>query len=151
MAAIGGPAQLDGPPPSPVLNPEAASNSSKLQMLTGGAAPGQPGGPGSAGAPAGAQNDMAGVLALGQKISEAILTLSQAMPAQAGQLDQGRELIENAIAQFLQTSGGTGTSPTAPMQAAPPAPGAPPANAGPPVTQSGTQFPGGGFGAGRIS
>ncbi len=142
-----GPAQLDGPPPSPVTSPAAASQTSRLAMLTGGAAPGQPGGPGSPGAPSGTQTDMSGVLALGQKISEAILAMAQAMPAQAGQLDQGRELIENAIAQFLQTSGGTGTAPNRPLAPPPAAPATTP----PPVTQSGVQFPGGGFGAGRVA
>lgn len=135
-----GPQQLDGPPPSPVTSPPAASNVSKLGMLTGGAAPGQPGGPSGTGAPAGpsAAPDLTGVMALGQKLVEAILSLASALPAQAGIFDQARELIENAIAQGLQSQGATrGAMSGSPSGAA--------------STQAGPQFPGGGFAAGRPS
>lgn len=131
-----GPQQLDGPPPSPVTSPPAASESSQMKMLTGGAAPGQPGGPG-AGQPAGAP-DMSGIMMLGQKIEEALLSLAQALPAQGGIFGQAAELLKNGIAQAMQSQpgGGAGTQPG----------GGAPAGS---VTQAGNQFPGGGFGAGR--
>lgn len=145
-----GPQQLDQAPPSPVQDPAAASNTSKLGMLTGGAPPGAapqapgappgPGGPmppGGGGIPGGGPgggNDVSGVLMLGQKLDEAILSLAQVMPGQAGQLDQARELVANAVAQFLQNNPGMGG--TAP---------------GGSVTQAGNQYPGGGFGAGRVA
>jgi hypothetical protein len=88
--------------------------------------------------------DLAGMLALGQKIDEAILTLAGVMPEAAGQLDQARELIANAVAGYLQTQGST-----------PGIPGTPGGTAGMPrgggVVQAGNQFPGGGFGAGRVA
>lgn len=144
----GGPQQLDGPPPSPVTSPAAASNVSRLAMLTGGAAPGQGGPPGASGPPgpggmpgsvrSSGQPDLSGVMALGQKISEAILSLASALPAQAGIFDQARELIENAVAQAMQGQAGAGGA----MSGAP---------SGAATTQAGPQFPGGGFGAGRSS
>jgi hypothetical protein len=88
--------------------------------------------------------DLAGMMALGQKIDEAILTLAGVMPEAAGQLDQARELIANAVAGYLQTQGST-----------PGIPGTPGGTAGMPrgggVVQAGNQFPGGGFGAGRVA
>lgn len=134
-----GPQTLNGPPPSPVTSPAAASNVSKLGMLTGGAGPGQPGGPsGAGGAGPTAAPDLSGVMALGQKITEAILSLASALPGQAGLFDQARELIENGIAQALQSQSAT----RAGMSGAP---------SGQASTQAGPQFPGGGFGAGRTS
>lgn len=134
-----GPQQLDGPPPSPVTAPAAASESSQMKMLTGGAAPGQPGGPG-AGQPAGG-TDLSGIMMLGQKISEALMSLAQALPAQGAIFGQADELLKNGIAQAMQSQPGGGG-------AAGGAPGAGAAPAGS-TTQSGTQFPGGGFNAGR--
>lgn len=105
-----------------------------MKMLTGGASPAQPGGPGQ-GQPAGAP-DMSGIMMLGQKVDEAIMALATALPAQAGTFGQASELVKNGIAQALQSQPGGG-----PAQG-----GGAPAGA---TTQSGTQFPGGGFNAGR--
>lgn len=130
-----GPQQLDGPPPSPVTSPPAASESSQMKMLTGGAAPGQPGGPGSG---QGSAPDMSGIMMLGQKIEEALLSLAQALPAQGGIFGQAAELLKNGIAQAMQSQpGGAG--------GVQPGGGAPAGS----VTQAGNQFPGGGFNAGR--
>jgi hypothetical protein len=151
-----GPVQLNAPPPNPVVDPAAARESSKLGMLAGGAPPASalmgppgasppdgsmpPGGP--AGMPAGP--DLGGLMMLGQKVDEAILTLASVMPAVAPQLDQARELVANAVASHLQNLG-----------SAPGIPGIPGGNAGLPrgggIVQAGTQFPGGGFGAGRVA
>lgn len=134
--ATNGPQQLDAAPPSPVTSPPAASESSKLQMLTGGAAPGQPGGPGdgqSSSAP-----DLSGIMLLGQKLDEGLLSLAQALPAQAGLFGQASELLKNAIAQAMQSQPGGGAA----------GGGMAPAGA---TTQAGTQFAGGGFGAGRTA
>jgi hypothetical protein len=106
-----------------------------MKMLTGGAAPGQPGGPG-AGQPTGAP-DLSGIMMLGQKVEEALMSLATALPAQAGTFNQAAELLKNGIAQALQSQPGGG--PTA-------GGGAAPAGA---VSQAGPQFPGGGFNAGR--
>jgi hypothetical protein len=141
-----GPAQLDGPPPNPVTFPPAARESSQLGVLTGGAPPmpgagGMPGGPGQMPS---SGPDLGGLMALGQKVDEAILTLAGVMPEAASQLDQARELIANAVAGYLQTQGST-----------PGVPGVPGGTAGMPrsggLTQAGTQFPGGGFGQGRVA
>jgi hypothetical protein len=136
-----GPAQLDAPPPSPVTSPPAARESSQLGLLTGGAPPmsGMAGPPGMPQGP-----DLSGVMALGQKIDEAILTIASVMPEIAGQLDQARELIANAVAGFLQNQG-----------SAPGVPGVPGGTAGMPrgggIVQAGNSVPGGGFGQGRFS
>jgi hypothetical protein len=145
-----GPAQLDAPPPSPVTSPPAARESSQLGMLTGGAPPlsgmAGPGGGGPSGMPQGP--DLTGIMALGSKIDEGVLTLASVMPEVAPQLDQARELIANAVASFIQTVSGS-------QGAAPGIPGAPGGTAGMPrgggVVQAGNQFPGGGFGAGRVA
>ena len=90
--------------------------------------------------------DLTGIMALGQKIDEAVLTLASVMPEIAAQLDQARELIANAVAGYLQNQG---------QGAGPGIPGAPGGNAGMPsggsAVQAGNSFPGGGFGQGRFS
>ncbi len=110
-------------------------------MPGGGGPPGMPGGPG--GMPQGP--DLSGLMALSSKIDEAILTLAGVMPDVAAQLDQARELIANAVAGYLQQVG------TVPGIGA----GAPGGNAGMPrgggMVQAGNQWPGGGFGAGRVA
>jgi hypothetical protein len=92
--------------------------------------------------------DLTGIMALGSKIDEAILSLAGVMPEVAQQLDQARELIANAVAGYLQTTSSMGGS-------VPGIPGAPGGTAGMPrgggVTQAGNQFPGGGFGSGRVA
>lgn len=142
--ATQGPQQLDGPPPSPVVSPAAASESSKMQMLTGGAAPGQPGGPTGPGARPSGAPDLSGIMMLGQKVDEALMSLAQALPAQAGIFGQASELLKNAIAQALQSQPGGG----GPVGGAGGPAGGSPAGA---TTQAGNQFPGGGFGAGRTA
>ncbi len=88
--------------------------------------------------------DLGGLMTLGQKIDEAILTLASVMPDVAPQLGQARELVANAVANYLQNQGNT-----------PGIPGVPGGNAGAPrgggIVQAGTQFPGGGFGQGRVA
>ena len=122
--------RLNGPPPNPVTSPAAAQESSPIRTLTGGVPPTG----GLTGMPAGP--DMSGILALGEKITEGLLTLAQALPAQAGLIDQSRAMLENALASWVQTQSSSGAGlPTSPP------PGV--------VTQAGTQFPGGGFQAGR--
>lgn len=133
-----GPQQLDGPPPSPVTAPAAASESSQMKMLTGGAAPGQPGGPTGPGARPSGAPDMSGIMMLSQKVDEALMSLAQALPAQAAVFGQAAELLKNAVAQAMQSQpgGGGATGGGAPMGSS---------------SQAGPQFPGGGFGAGRVS
>jgi hypothetical protein len=88
--------------------------------------------------------DLTGVMALGQKIGEAILMLAGTMPDVAPQLNQALELVANAVASHLQTQGST-----------PGIPGTPGGNAGMPrgggMVQAGVQYPGGGFGSGRVA
>jgi hypothetical protein len=117
---------LNTPPPSPATNPTAQAESNpgaRMAMLTQGMAPLQ----------ASAQPDLSGILGLGQKLSEGILSLQQALPDVSGTLEQARSLIESALAQYL-------SSQSAGQPASPP-PGA--------VTQTGTQYPGGGFTSGK--
>ena len=137
-----GPAQLDAPPPSPVTSPPAARESTKLGMLTGGAPP-MPGAGGSGGMPGMGSSapDLSGVMALGQKIDEALLALADVMPESAGQFDQARELVANGVASYLQKQGST-----------PGVPGVPGGTAGMPRGDAASnQFPGGGFGQGRVA
>lgn len=134
--AFTGPQTLNAPPPSPATDPRAAGESSPINTMTGG----QPPAAGATGQPTPqAGPDMSGILMLGQKVSEAMLTMAQALPAQAGLIDQARAMWENALAQWTQTAGSSPAGASgAPMS---PPPGS--------VTQSGTQFPGGGFAAGK--
>lgn len=142
----GNPQGLNAAPPNPVTSPAAAGESSPIRTLTGGMPPPQPGQPAPpGGAPSGIPQgpDNSGLLILGQKLSEGILTLAQAMPEVAGQLDQARAMLENALANWSQQ-----TMSNQDQQMG--APGAGVANPPPQATtQSGPQFPGGGFGQGR--
>lgn len=76
---------------------------------------------------------------LGQKLDEGLLSLAQALPAQAALFGQASELLKNAIAQAMQSQPGGGGATSGGMA---------PAGS---VTQSGTQFAGGGFSAGRTA
>lgn len=129
--------QLSGPPPSPELDPAAAAESNPMSMraLAG------PGGNVTANGPqpnGGVGDDRSGLMQLGQKLSEGLLALAQAAPEIADAMHQCDGILKNALAQILETQAGTTTPGNVPM-------GAPPA----PVTQTGTQYPGGGFGAGK--
>lgn len=48
--------------------------------------------------------DMAGILQMGQALSEGVLTLAQVIPAAATQLGQANELIMGALAQYVQAA-----------------------------------------------
>jgi hypothetical protein len=116
-----------------------------MGMLTGGggAGPGQPGpgagAPGTGrGMPSGAP-DLSGFMMLGQKLDEGLLSLAQALPAQAALFGQASEILKNAIAQALQGQPGGGADTRGGMA---------PAGA---TAQAGSQFSGGGFGQGRAS
>lgn len=131
-------ASTDGPPPSPMTDASAAQEAgrpaSAVAGLVGGSQAGQMG-PGQ---------DTSGIMVLGQKLIEGILTLAQAAPLIAPDMDQAQSIIMNALGKFAaQSVGGTGTSPTMAMGTAPAAPVAPAAGGGgAPVSQSGAQFPG---------
>lgn len=81
--------------------------------------------------------DLSGLLQLGQKLSEGILTLAQGVPEIADEMKQCNEILLNALAHVVE--GQSGQQPAG-------APTSPPST---PVTQSGTQWAGGGFGAGK--
>lgn len=132
----GNPGGLDEAPPNPVTDPTAAAESSPTRTLTGGVPPGTPGASQPAAGP-----DMSGVLMLTQKVSEAILSLSQMMPNQAGLLDQARTMLETAAAQWVTGQASAQMQPGGMDVPTSPPPGA--------VSQAGAQWPGGGFGAGR--
>lgn len=129
---------LSGPPPSPQLDPAAAAAQATppnpMRTLAGPA-----GGVGQSpgGAPAGP--DQSGLLQLGQKLQEGLLTLAQAAPDISDDMNQCVGILQNALAKVLESQAGTGTAGKGPI-------GGPPA---PVVTQSGVQNPGGGFGAGK--
>lgn len=112
--------RLNGPPPNPVTDPAAAQESSPARTVMGGAIP--PAGPA-------AGPDMTGVLALYQKVDEACLALAQMDPAQAGQIDTARTLIEQCAARFSTQSASNAMG----LPLSPP-PGV--------VSQAGPQFPG---------
>lgn len=140
MPFRGSPDGLDAAPPNPVTDPAAAQESSPIRTMTGGQPP-----PGATGAPGNAnpggvpqQPDLSGILMLGQKLSEGMITLQQALPAQAGQISQAQALLENALANWMQQQSSSMGAMGGPMS---PPPGS--------VTQAGPQYPGGGFGAGR--
>lgn len=137
-------ASTDGPPPSPVTDSAAAQEAGRPASAVAGLVAGSGQNPQM---PAG--QDTSGIMVLGQKLIEGILTLAQAAPLIAPDMDQAQSIIMNALGKFAaQSVGGTGTSPTMPLAPA----GAPPAGQGPapatgggggaPVSQSGAQFPG---------
>lgn len=136
MAPIAPP--TDGPPPNPVTSPAAAQEAgaapSAITALLGGAG-GATQGP-----------DLSGIMMLGQKLEQGLISLAQAVPLIAPDLDQCKAMLLNALGKFASsTVGGTGTSPTAPMQTMPGQP-QPQAGGGAPtgmsVSQAGPQFPG---------
>ena len=137
---------LDAAPPNPVTDPRAAAESSPTRTLTGGAIPpasGMAGSPGGGGPSpmgmAGQGPDLTGLLALYQKVTEGMLALAQACPAQAGKIDMARSVLDNAAADFVQSQSGVSTG--LPGGGATPPPGI--------ASQAGSQYPGGGFVAGR--
>ena len=132
--AMPNPAALNGPPPSPMIDPAAAQESNPMRTLVGPQAAQMQQGP-----------DVSGLLMLGQKLSEGLLTLAQAVPEIADDINQCDGILKNALARVLETQAGTGTSSSTPIGGAPTSP--PPGS----VTQAGVQFPGGGFGQGRIA
>lgn len=81
--------------------------------------------------------DLSGLLQLGQKLSEGILTLAQGVPEIADEMKQCNEILLNALAHVVEGQSGGPGSPTSPPST--------------PVTQSGTQFTGGGLGGGKFS
>ena len=131
----GNPEGLDGPPPNPATDPRAAAESSPTRTLIGGTPPGQPG---QSAPPAGP--DMSGVLMLGEKVTEAMISLAQMMPAHTGLIDQARALLETALAQWVQGQASAAMQPGMGVPSSPP-PGA--------VSQAGPQYPGGGMHMGR--
>lgn len=112
---------LDGPPPSPAVDPAAAQETGaspgQVQSLLGGQNPAFPSGP-----------DLSGVLTLGQKIDAALTTLAQAVPLISPEIQQMQAILTNALGKFSATSTGSGTSGQMPM--------------GMVVSPTGNQFPG---------
>lgn len=104
-------ALLDSTPPSPQVA-EASSPAS-----FGALAPENPMGP---------LPDMGGIMDLGRTVDESLLLLAQAIPAGAQEISQARDLVKNAIAQALVTSGAPG-----------------------PPAEPGNQFPGAPIGSGQ--
>jgi hypothetical protein len=94
-----------------------------------------------AGAPQ--QPDLSGLLMLGQKLSEGLLTLAQAVPEIADDIAQCDGILKNALARVLETQAGAGASMMPGGEPSSPPPGS--------VTQAGVQFPGGAFGQGRLA
>lgn len=94
----------------------------------------------------GAGPDMSGIMTLGQKLEEGLLTLAQAAPLISPDMDQCRSILMNALGKFAAQAGaGSGTSGSAPLAnpaASAGAMPAPPAQGSPSVTQAGSQFPG---------
>lgn len=113
---------LDGPPPSPATDPMAAqeggASPDAVAGLVAGRVPGVPQGP-----------DMSGLMMLGNKLDEGLLTLATAAPLIGPDIEQIRAMLANAMGRFAAQSGGEGG-----MGGRMPAP--------PPVTQAGPQFPG---------
>lgn len=135
-AAIGTSA-LDGPPPSPETDPAAAAEAGRpaaqVQQLIGGQGGSAAMGPGP---------DMSGIMTLGQKLEEGLLTLAQAAPLIAPDMEQARSILMNALGKFAASASAGPSSSSAPM----PGPGGVPATGQPPTgltpTQAGSQFPG---------
>lgn len=100
-------------------------------MPVSGLAPSIGGGGGGAGTPPQSGPDFSGVMMLGNKLEQGLLALSQAIPSAAGQLDQARELMMDALAQFAATASSMTSQDT---QA--------PKPQGLTVTGAGSQFPG---------
>lgn len=118
----------DGPPPSPAIDPAAAKETrqppppgAQAQQIQGLA-------PGIGMPQQGA--DLSGILTLGQKVEESMLTLMQAAPIMAPELEQARTLLMNALGKFANQGGSNGSMPKGP------------APSGSVVTPAGAQFPG---------
>lgn len=127
-------APIDGPPPSPETDPAAAKEAGRPAAQVAGLTAGQ----GQTGPMMGAGPDLSGIMALGMKIDEAVATMAQAVPLVAPEMEQIRALLTNALGKF-SASGGTGSSPSAPLVN--PA-GAPSGPAPAPVAAAGAGFPG---------
>lgn len=119
---------VDGPPPSPATDPTAAREAGQPMPISGLASPIQMQGSGP---------DLSGILMLGQKIEEGMLSIAQAVPAIADGINQAKSMFMAALAQFASQSGSSNGS----------MPGA--GATGQVVTQAGAQFPGGGQGSAR--
>lgn len=119
---------VDGPPPSPATDPAAAKEAGQPMPVSGLASPIQlaSGGP-----------DLSGILMLGEKVEQGMLSIAQAVPTIAPEIEQAKAVFMAAMAKFLTTAGNSNGS----------MPGQAPR--GQVVTQAGAQFPGGGQGSGR--
>lgn len=84
----------------------------------------------------GAGPDLSGILTLGEKLEQGLITLAQAVPLIAPDLEQAKALLMNALGRFAAQAGGTGTSSSMPLSATPGGP------TGTVVSQAGAQFPG---------
>lgn len=119
---------LDGAPPSPATSPEAAREVGRPMPVSGLAQPMamQPQGP-----------DLSGILTLGEKVEQGMLSIAQAVPPIAAEIEQAKAMFMAALGKFISQAGASNGSMPA---------GAP---KGQVVTQAGAQFPAGGQGAGR--
>jgi hypothetical protein len=116
---------LSAPPPSPVNDPQGASGVGPGGAASPGAVGtllGTSGGPGGAGSPgmggpggmaggAAPQQALAGVLQVGQGLTEQLRSLAQSLPIMAPKLMQAVTLIEQALADFMTSSAGNGAVP----------------------------------------
>lgn len=127
-------ASTDGAPPSPATDPAAAQEVGQPMALSGLSSPMQL----QASGP-----DLSGIFTLIQKLEEGLLTLAQAVPMIAPDIEHARVILMQAGGKFATQATGSGTSPSAPLVPGAPT-GGPAAGAptGQVVTQAGAQFPG---------
>lgn len=64
--------------------------------------------------------DMSGIMVLGQKIEEGLITLAQGAPMISAEMEQCKSILLNALGKFASSSGGGSA----------------------PITQAGANFPG---------
>ncbi len=119
---------IDGPPPSPATDPVAAKEAGQPMPVSQLANPIQMQGGGP---------DLSGILMLGEKVEQGMLSIAQAVPSISGEIGAAKEMFMAALAKFMSTSGSSNGS----------MPGQSPR--GQIVSQAGNQFPGGGQGSGR--
>ena len=119
---------VDGPPPSPATDPAAAQEAKQPMPVSGLANPIQMQGQGP---------DLSGVLKMAEAVEQGLLSIMQAVPQIAPDLEQVKAMFMASVGKFVGQAGSSnGSMPGAGVR-------------GQVVTQAGSQFPAAGQGAGR--
>lgn len=119
---------IDGPPPSPATDPAAAKEAGQPMPVSGLASPMQMQQQGP---------DLSGILKMGEAIEQGLLSMMQAVPQVAPDLEAVKNQFMAVLGKFVGQAGSSNGSM--------PGPGA----RGQVVTQAGANFPAGGQGSGR--